>query len=115
MNHAQHALYLIILAFAIVACTATGEVVTPKTPTQAVYAAEVSLTTATNALADAHDRGQLVGPRYEEAKALQARASAALKDARAAAMAKDATKAEVSLKTLTSLIDQIAIYNGGKK
>lgn len=90
-------------------------IVTPKTPTQDVYAAEVSLTTAANALADLHNAGVVVGANYDTAKQIELRAHATLLDARAAATAKDATKTSVLLGTVAGLIDQIAVYNGGKK
>lgn len=93
----------------------SAQVVLPKSPTQTVYALEVSLTTATNALADLHNAGVVVGDNYRIAYDIQRRASATLKEAKAAAMAKDATKSEVLLHTLASLIEQLATYNGGKK
>jgi hypothetical protein len=90
-------------------------VVTPQSPTQMVYAAEVSLTTATNALADLHNAGVVTGDNYIMAKSIELRAHATLLQARAAATAKDATKTQVLINTVIGLIDQIAIYNGGKK
>src|ERR1035437_7561243 len=95
--------------------TAAVTVVTPKTPTQMVYVAEVSLTTAVNALADLHNAGVVTGANYDTAKAIEARAHATLVQARTAATAKDATKTSVLIGTVLGLIDQIAVYNGGKK
>lgn len=87
----------------------------PDSPTQWAYASEVSLTAATNALADLHNAGIVVGANYAVAYDIQKRAHATLNDAKKAALAKDATKAKVLLKTLDSLIGQLAEYNGGKK
>jgi anti-sigma-K factor RskA len=94
---------------------ATGKVVAvaPKSPTQSVYVLEISLTAATNAIADLHTQGILVGPNYERAKVIEAQAHATLIDARNAAMAQDATRSQVYLTTLASLIEQLAAYNGG--
>jgi hypothetical protein len=94
---------------------ATGNVVlvTPKSPTQTVYSLEISLTAAVNAIADLHDKGILVGPNYDKAKVIEAQAHATLIDARNAAMQQDATRSQVYLTTLASLIDQLAAYNGG--
>ena len=110
----------LVLTLAGAGCTqnpTTGQVqmVSPKTPLQTVYAAEVSLTTAVNALADLHQKGVVVGPNYDHAKTIEKQAHATLTDAKAAATAKDATKTSVLLITLTSLIDQLAVYNGGVK
>lgn len=93
----------------------TPTVVTPQTAAQVVYTLETSLTIATNALADLHTAGVVTGDNYNTAIAIQKRAVATLMDARAAVTAKDSNKAAVLLTTLNSLIDQIAIYNGGKK
>ena len=95
--------------------TGQQSVVTPKTPTQTVYALEVSLTAAANALADLHAQKIVVGANYATAIEIEKRAHATLIDARAAATAKDATRATVLLHTLSGLIDQLALYNGGKK
>jgi hypothetical protein len=107
-----------LIAFALAGCAtdpATGNVVlvTPKSPTQSVYALEISLTAAVNAIADLHTQGILVGPNYDKAKVIEAQAHATLIDARNAAMQQDATRSQVYLTTLASLIDQLAAYNGG--
>lgn len=96
---------------------ATGQssFVAPKSATQTVYALEVSLTTATNALADLHNAGVVTGDNYAKAFAIQKQAVATLMLARNAATAKAGDKLQVYLTTLSGLIDQIAIYNGGKK
>lgn len=106
---------LALLAGCPTAPTAGQQIVAPKTMTQTLYTLEVSLTTATNALADMHAAGVVVGPNYDVAVAIERRASQTLRDVKAAAAAKDANKVSVLLVTLSSLIDQIAVYNGGKK
>lgn len=90
-------------------------VVAPQSATQTIYALELSLTVATNALADLHDAGVVVGDNYDMAVGIQRRAHKTLLDARAAVTAKNTTSAQVLLRTLSSMIDQMATYNGGKK
>jgi hypothetical protein len=111
---------LLAFSLALAGCAtdqATGNVVlvTPKSPTQSVYALEISLTAAVNAVADLHDKGILVGPNYERAKVVEAQAHATLIDARNAAMQQDATRTQVYLTTLASLVDDLAKLNGGVK
>lgn len=92
-----------------------SEVVAPKGATQTIYAVEVSLTIAVNALADLHSAGVVTGDNYAKAVAIEKQAHATLLLARNAVLAKAEDKAQVYLTTLSGLIDQIAIYNGGKK
>jgi hypothetical protein len=110
------ALSMATMPFVLQSCAANTHTVTaPKTPVQTIYVLEQSLIVATNALADLHNAGVVVGANYATAYELEHRAHATLLDAQAAATAKDATKTAVLLRTLSGLIDQIAIYNGGKK
>lgn len=90
-------------------------VVTPQGATQTVYALEVSLTVAVNALADLNKAGIVTGDNYAKAVAIEKQAHATLLLARNAATANAADKVQVYLTTLTGLIDQIAMYNGGKR
>lgn len=87
----------------------------PKSPIQTLYTLELSLTVATNALADAHNLGIVTGTSYDKAKAIALEAGEVLIKARNAAQIKDTSTANILLTTLASLIGQIAVYNGDKK
>lgn len=114
-------LALLIVTVAIIAVltgcatSSTGQVqpVVPKSPTQAVMVAEVSLTVATNALADVHDKGMIQGENYEKAKAIEKQAAEVIRDARVAAMSGDQNKVQVLLNLAAALMVDLAKYNGG--
>lgn len=120
MKRILAALILCIAAFAIQGCaenptTGQTEVVTPQSATQTVYALEVSLTIATNALADLNASGVVTGQNYATAYNLQKQAHATLMLARDAVTAKDPDKVAVYVRTVSGLIDQLAVFTGGKK
>lgn len=121
-----------LLLGAILALTVTACASLPQDPTQAVFVAQTSLTVATNALADIHDkelsrreavkRGEvadgapiLSDESYAVAKKAAIDATDILKKARGAAATKDYGATEVLLTSAIALIDKITLYNGGKK
>lgn len=111
----------VVLSLALYGCPTQpiagqeASILVPRSPTQAVYAAEVSLTAATNALADLHNAGTITGSAYASAYAIQKQAHEVLLDFRKAAMGGDVAKAEALEHLLLGLIDDLTKYNGGKK
>lgn len=105
---------LVVLCFVLTACAATGTPA-PQTPMQNLYVLEQSVVIAVNALADVHDSGKLVGPNYEKAKVVETQIHTALDSAKKAAAVGDTTNEQVYLTTLNDLLNQLVVYNGGKR
>lgn len=111
----QQVFYLIALVF-LAGCLQSCSVMPEKgNKTQSIYALEESLEVAINGVTAANKAGDLTGDRYERAKKLEVEAQQALINARTNIVLKQKDQAEYWTKQLTDLINQIAVFNGGKK